>query len=272
MAVFGHLQYRAALAEAIERRRARGDFTLRRMAGEVGLQPSFVTNVMKGRLDFSADQLFAVATYLEFREAERAYLLLLLEYERSTHAPRRADLKKQIEDVRREQQKSEKQIAVNVVELTPQEQAQYYLDPFAQIVLVHLNLPTFARHPERLAPALGLSAHHLMEILRLLERIGYIQRVGGGCRVLARDKHLPARNPLSGPAQTLLRFKSLDQLQRLNAEAHFSHTVTLTGDADTLDQLGDAYLAFLKKAEGIVKPAKSERVLQMNFDLFPWEL
>lgn len=273
MAVYTHLQYRPALEEAIEaKRERRGRFTLRQLADEIGVQASFLTNVMKGRFDFSADQLFAMAGALGLGESERDYLLLLLEHERSAHAPRREALKKRIDDVRRENQKSEKQLAIKVMELSPDEQAQYYLDPFAQVALVHLNLPPYDRQPDKLAGALGISRKHLAEILEILVRIGYVRKEGGVYRVLARNKHLPARNPLSGPALTLLRFKSLDQLQRLTSGEAFSHTVTLTGTAETKERLSDAYLAFLKKAEAIVKPARSEKAFQMNFDLFPWEL
>lgn len=273
MAVFNHLLYRPAVEEAIEAHRAlTGRYTLRQLAEEVGVQASFLTNVLKGRFDFSADQLFAVAGVLGLPEAERDYLLLLLEHERSAHAPRRQALKARIEHIRRETQKTEKQLAIKVMELTPDEQAQYYLDPFAQVALVHLNLAPYNRQPEKLAGALGISRAHLAQILEILTRIGYVKKEGAAYRVVARDKHLPARNPLSGPALTLLRFKSLDHLQRLTTGEAFSHTVTLTGTAETKERLSDAYLAFLKKAEAIVKPARSEKAFQMNFDLFPWEL
>lgn len=273
MPVYNHLQYRPALEEAIEAKREReGRFTLRQLAELAGVQPSFLTNVLKGRFDFSADQLFAIAGALDLVEGEREYVLLLLEHERSAHAPRREALAKRIEEIRRDNQKTEKQLAIKVMELSPDEQAQYYLDPFAQVALVHLNLAPYDRQPEKLAGALGISKKHLGEILEILTRIGYVRKEGGAYRVVAHDKHLPTRNPLSGPALTLLRFKSLDHLQRLTTGEAFSHTVTLTGTVETKERLSDAYLAFLKKAEAIVKPARSEKAFQMNFDLFPWEL
>jgi hypothetical protein len=70
----------------------------------------------------------------------------------------------------------------------------------------------------------------------------------------------------------MMRLKSIDQLQRLSVDQSYSHSVTFTGTDETKEALSEAYLAFLKKAESIVKPAKSERVFQMSFDLFPWDL
>ena len=161
---------------------------------------------------------------------------------------------------------------MKAVELSSDAQAQYYLDPFAQLTLVYLNLPPYNRNPEKLGNTLGISQTHLGEILKILTGIGYVQREGGAYKVMARDRHLPKRNPLSGPHLTLMRLKSIDQLQRLSVDQSYSHSVTFTGTDETKDALSDAYLTFLKKAETIVRPARSEKVFQMSFDLFPWDL
>jgi predicted alpha/beta superfamily hydrolase len=64
---------------------------------------------------------------------------------------------------------------------------------------------------------------------------------------VARDRHLPKRNPLSGPHLTMMRLKSIDQLQRMSGDQSYSHSVTFTGTDDTKEALSDAYLAFLEK-------------------------
>lgn len=273
MSIYKHLKYRPAIQEIVENRRnLPGKFTLRAVAEQAGMQASFLTNVLKGRFDFNADQLFAVSHVLGLSPTERDYLLLLLEHERSVFKPRREELKKQIEDTRKENQKSEKHLAVKAVERSSDGQAQYYLDPFAQLTLVYLNLAPYNKQPEKLGATLGISQSHLGEILKLLVSLGHVAREGQTYKVLARDRHLPKRNPLSGPHLTLMRLKSIDQLQRLSLDQSYSHSVTFTGTEETKEALSDAYLHFLKKAEGIVRPAKSEKVFQMSFDLFPWDL
>lgn len=273
MSLYNHLKYRSALHEIVENRRnLPGKFTLKALAENAGLQASFLTNVLKGRFDFNADQLFAIAQALELSLPDREYLLLLLEFERSVFKPRKDQLKKKIEEIRSENKKSEKHLGLQAVELTSDAQARYYLDPFAQLALVYLNLAPFNRQPEKLGPTLGLSQKHLGEILKVLVEIGYVQREGQTYKVLAHDRHLPKRNPLSGPHLTMMRLKSIDQLQRLSVDQSYSHSVTFTGTDETKEALSEAYLAFLKKAEAVVRPARSEKVFQMNFDLFPWEI
>lgn len=273
MSIFSHLKYRSAIEEIVENRRnLPGHFTLRKLAEGSGLQASFLTNVLKGRFDFNADQLFAVATELGIAPAEREYLLLLLEHERSTLPLRRAELKRQIDELHVKNQQSERHLAVKTVDLSADAQARFYLDPFAQLALVYLNLAPYNKNPEKLGATLGISLTHLGEILKILVSIGYVRQIGDAYEVVAHDRHLPKRNPLSGPHLTLMRLKSIDQLQRLSTSQAYSHSVTFSGTLETKDLLSEAYLNFLKAAEGIVKPARSEKVMQMNFDLFPWEI
>lgn len=273
MSVFNHLNYRKAIEEIIEiRKKMPGKYTLRKLSENSGLQASFLTNVLKGRFDFNADQLFAVAEELGLSKVEREYVLLLLDYERSIHKPRREQLKIQIDELRKENQKSEKHLSVKVVDPASIDQSQYYLDPFAQLTLTYLNLKDYGKQPEKLGSVLGISQSHLGEILKLLVKIGYVQIENKTYKVIARNTHLPKQNPLSGPHLTMMRLKTIDQLQRLSSDQSYSQSVTFTGNEETKSQLIDAYLSFLKKAESIVKPAPSEKVFQMNFDLFPWDL
>jgi uncharacterized protein (TIGR02147 family) len=273
VSVFKHLKYRSAIEEVVEsRRNLPGKFTLRSLAFEAGMQASFLTNVLKGRFDFNADQMFALTQALGLSSAERDYLMLLLEHERSVFKARKEELKKKIEEIRKENQKSEKHLSVKAVELSSDAQAQYYLDPFAQLTLVYLNLAPYSKSPEKLGSTLGISQQHLGEILQILTTTGDVVREGMHYKVVARNRHLPKRNPLSGPHLTMMRLKSIDQLQRLSVDQSYSHSVTFTGTEETKEALSDAYLSFLKKAESIVRPAKSEKVFQMSFDLFPWDL
>ena len=273
VSIFSSLTYRSALTKIVKDRKSLGrGFTLRALAESADLQPSFLTNVLKGRFDFSADQLFAISTALGLAEDERDYLLLLLEHERSVYRPRHEKLRKEIDRIRKDKLLSEKRLAVMAVEQSMDEQAQYYLDPFAILTLVHLSIAPYDREPSLLANALGMSEAHLAQTLDLLARIGHAKRDGRAFRPVHRDAHLPTRNPLFRPNMALMRMRSIDQLQRLPLEASYTHSVTITGTEETKRQLSEAYLKFLKVAREIVRPAKSERAYQMNFDLFPWTL
>ncbi len=272
MSVFRHSNYREALAEELEIRQRTGRWTLRKLAEKSGVQPSFLTNVMKGRADFSSDQLYAVCECLEFPASERKYFLLLLEFERSSHQGRKRELETEIQRLQKQHLKSESHLQAAKVEVTLDMVAEYYLDPFVQLAHVHLNFPAYAKDPEKLRALMGISKSHLSQILDVLVRIGYIRHEGQTYHVITKNKHLPKESPLCGPHQSLMRLKSIDQMQRLAFDEKYSFSATFTGTQETKTRVQEAFLGFLKKAEAAVRPAESKAVFQMNFDLFPWQI
>lgn len=273
MSIYSHLTYRPALQEILENERKMGvKRTLRGLAEDVGLQASFLTNVLKGRFDFNADQLFAIAIALEIPSREIKYLLQLLEHERSVNPQRKRELKKEIESQRQQHFKTEKHISSKTVEMSSDAMAEYYLDPFMPLVHLYLKISPYDKEPLRLAKTIGISDDHLRKIFGVLVRIGCIAPEGTHYKVLFQNHHLPKENPLCDPHQSIIRMKAIDQMQRLDHHQKYSFSATISGSEETREELQAEFLEFLKKAEALVRDSKNEKIYQMNFDLFPWEV
>lgn len=257
----------------LERARLRpGDWTLANLARAIGIQPSYLTNVLNGRADFNPDQLFSLARRLEASEEDIDYLILLLEIERCGLKERREKLQKRLADVRNSKLSTDAHVEAEKVKGSQEQDVEYYLNPFSQLIHVFLNQARFAREPKQLATLLGISDGQLDESLKLLEKHGYIQPTAKGYKVLVGNRHLSKSSPLCRPHQTLLRYKALDQMQRLSEDNKYSFSVTFSSTQEDRDRIQKAFLDFVKSAEGIVKNGKRENVYQINFDLFPWAL
>lgn len=273
MSVYRYLDYRLCIKELFEARQTEPGqkWTLRRLAALAGVQPSFVTNALKGRAEFSADQVYAIADALRATADERRYLVLALEHQRSINRARKQELRAELDELRMKHSRTEKHLALaKPVQANADDLAEYYMDPFAQVAHVFLGVPSSAASPDSIADALGVSKARLAAAFAVLERVGYARREKGKWILLERNKHLPKDSPLCGPHQTIMRMKSIDQLQRLAPDAKYSFSATFSGTEETRAQIQDAFLAFLKKAEAIVGEAESKSAFQMNFDLFPW--
>jgi hypothetical protein len=61
-------------------------------------------------------------------------------------------------------------------------------------------------------------------------------------------------------------------MSRLPEARRYHVSVTFSTSAEVMEQIRAEFLAFLKKAESLVKGGSEEKVFQMNFDLFPWSL
>lgn len=136
MSIFSHLEYRPALAERIESQKSKTPLTMAKLAERCGLQPSYLTHVLKGRAHFNADQMEALAGNLRCTENETAYLILLLEHERSAYPPRREKLKKEIDRLRAKYLKIEEHVRAEKVGVLDAPAIDLHLDPLCQVIRV----------------------------------------------------------------------------------------------------------------------------------------
>ena len=274
MIPFNTLDYRKGLVGLFQRtKRADPQLTYARVAEHARVQPSYFSNVLKGRGDFSGDQLFLVCNALKIEEVEADYLALLLEWERSAVVTRKQALKKRIDEIRRDRLRTHRHLKAKPVTLETLDEAAYYLDPFIKIIHVYLDLPTYAREPERIRNELGLSAERLELAIRSLEKLGMVEQDSSGVyKVLIKNRHLPQSSPVCLPHQALLRLKSAEQLSRLPEEKRQHVSVTFSTSSSVAEKIHEEFLRFLSSAETLVKSSSGQRVFQMNFDLFPWSL
>ena len=272
--VFRHLEYRKAVVELVERRKAIDkSASYQRLAEATGIQATYVSNVLAGRAHFSADQLFLIARFLNLPAEEGRYLLLLLDHERCQVAARKAELRKEIETWHAESRKTKKHLQAAPAEISDLAAAEYYLDPLVVIVHVALRLSRFAKNPTSLASEFGVTTEHLSRTLQILERLGYVKAKGAsGYEVLVSHRHLPNDSPVCLPHQAQMRVKTVEHMYRTPASRRHHVSVTFSSDEETKNEVHRRFLRFLQEAEGLVRKAKDEQVYQLNFDLFPWSL
>lgn len=273
MKIFTHLSYTEALTEVIELRKQLGlPISLSALAQTCQMQPSYVTNVLKGRADFNTDQLARICDQLEIGIEEGDYLALLLELKKTNFDKRRLQLETKIKELRARHLRAEKSITTKSVELLPDQLNKYYLDPFIQ--LIHIFLGSYKKHVtvDLLAQKFSLPKNHVANILQTLEEIHYIKRIGNQIKVLVEGRHLPRESALLKPHHALMRIKSIDQMQRLSSDQSYSFSATISTEPEVKTLIQAEFLKFLKVAEKLVRSRDSEKLYQINFDLFPWEI
>jgi uncharacterized protein (TIGR02147 family) len=272
--VFRYLDYRKFITDEVNKRKRLGDkvnFTY--LSRETGIQNTYLTNVLKGRAQLSSDQLYAVGRALRLKDDEVDYLLLLLDWERSSDKARRSKLLERIERLQSQRLETVNNLSVERMELNEIDQAKYYMDPYIQIVHIMLGLEGRSGHPEEISKALGLSKKKMNEILNILENAGFIQvDKEGNIRREKTKIHLPKSSPLCRPNQVLLRTKSIDHISKLAESAHESVSITFSADDDSYREIHQEFIRFLKRTEKIVQKTERKRAYQINFDLFPWDI
>lgn len=271
MSIYNSWNYREFLAKECQSRKQKlPGFTLQKLAHRAGVQPPYLTNVFKERAHLSQDQADAIAAELGFAEDETAYLQLLLEWERSARAARKAKLRVRLETLRREKLNSKAHLKKQIIGEGDQNEARFFLNPYYKVINACLGIPRFAEDPARLAVALGLTRRQIMTWVDDLVAMGFARRTAKGFEKVKRNFHLPQESPLCAPHQNLLAQASARQMQALPDSEKYNFAVTFSADAETRENIQREFLKFLKAIEGMVKDAPAKDVYGLSFDLFRW--
>ncbi len=269
---FEHLAYRPLLREQAERwKKEHSGWTLQRIAQKAGIQPPYLTNVLKERAHLSSDQLHSLSRVWLWDQDELDYAQLLLDWERSGLDSRKKHLRAKLELVRKQKLESKANLKKDVVEAsTPEELTRFFLNPFYFLLNAFLGVPRFSQDPARIASCLNVHPARVSSWLKDLVKMKFLEQGKDGFKVVRRNFHLPRESPLCEPHQQLLLQLSHQHLQSLPEDRKYSFTVTFSADPAAREKVQREFLAFLKKIEPVVKDAPSEELYGMRFDLFQW--
>lgn len=267
------MSYRTIVSGLVsDRKKREPSFSFAKLAEATGLQKPYLSRVLKGERDFSADQLHAIAQVFNLSEREQDYLQLLLEYDRTALQWRKKQLHRKICQIQADERHIRK--TLNAQTLNPTEDAAtlYYLDPLNAVVHHMLSIPRFRLHPDRIAITLGLTPLQFSRIKQNLLLSGMIRESRKGLEILREHFHLNRESALTLPYLVAQRQLSSQQIQRIDKDEKMTFSVTLTTDEKTRKLIHERFLNFLKEIEPAVKESPAEDVYQINFDLFPWSV
>lgn len=272
MGIFQYESYREAIQSLLQKKKAQhSSLTLSSLAQGCLIQPSYLTNVLKGRADLNSDQLYRLGEQLSLNQEETEFLLLLLEIQKTQHEKRRRELRERIQKTRSKQLRAEKNISAKSVTLSVEQTEKYYLDPYVQLVHIYLTIPTGKKTLHDLAGKFSVSSLRMQQVLNVLEEVNCIRKRGSRYEIISEGKHLARESVLLKPHQQLLRLKGLEQLQALPPEQIYSFSATISTSPEVRTKIQGEFLKFLKIIEKMVRESEAEKLYQVNFDLFPWE-
>lgn len=278
MNIYESNNYRKILSELVSAKKFLDKaISFQNMAAHMRIQKPYLSKVINGSADLNSDQLYMACVYLELNEEDTNYLLLLLEYERSTFKRRRDLLHQQIEKIQFAKRDSKNVLKKNTQQLSGAEfdqtsHIEYYLDPIFVVVHVLLTLPKYLKNPNRIAEELHLSNDEFQEILKKLVSMNIIEIKDSKIVVLMKSIHLPRESKVVVPHQNLMRQLSQQRLTRLNIDQKKSIFVTFAADEKARKEIEVEFNHFIAKVQNIVLNSEKSGCYQLNFDLFPWTI
>lgn len=254
----------------IFRKKLRASYTFESMAQACGVQKTYLSKVLKHDGNLNLDQLFAACEYLKLKPLESEFLLSLYHYQTAQNAKRRDQYKQKIDEIRVKSQATDSKLQLKNEKNVQDSIMEYYADPYFSLVHMFLTLETYSKNPEALQVALYLDAKRITYYLDRLESMGIIKQEGAFWKVVQDTLHLPEGSPFVKAHRTLLRLKSMDQLERSSAKDYYSFSVVFSSEESVRREIQERFFQFLEGVKKLVEKGNEKEVYQLNFDLLKW--
>lgn len=237
-----------------------------RAAEFLGCQVSFLTRVMKDKLQLTRDHAFNLADYLNLNTEEKTYFLTLVDFERAVDPKYKINLKQTLTELK---QKNE-----SIAERTDRKnltlevfKANYFSNWIYTAIHFLVSLPNFQKI-EPIAARLNLKKSIVKKHMQDLEDQGLVESVKSDhWKFKSGNFHITKNSPLVVLHHQNWRTRAvIDAQDYSNDSIHFTAVYTLS-EHDAL-KLKEMMLEFISSANRIVGPSENEECVAICCDLF----
>lgn len=238
------------------------------IAKALRIHSTFVSHVLSGKADFSAEQIEDINEFFGHTVLEADYLHLLVSHARAGSQKLKLRFEKQIKALLVSQKAIGKQLQADQVS---EEQARKY---YSKILysLVHMGAPLSKYSPDlqQLAIATQSTPTEVREAIEFLLASGLLNKQQKGhlteFRLGQQHVHISRDSAWFKDNHSNYRMFAIQQFTRsLDTDLHFSSAFSAT--QEDFEKIKDLQKKVLKKQVEVIKAAKEEELFIFNFDL-----
>lgn len=263
--VFDHDDYKTFLQEACGGTQRRTGLKSE-LARAMNCQPTYISQIFRGKAHLSLEQAEAVSRFFEFTREERRYFMLLVQCERAGTA----SLKRLFEEDLRELREKRLTLTERLGRhdsLAEVDQSLYYSSWHYAAVHIALTIPGL-RSPAALAQFFNAPEAKIREVIDFLLRTGLAElNEQGELTTGTKSIRLGNDSPNILRHHTNWRLYAIESLEReASSDLHYSAVVSLSY-RDAL-QVKDRLLEHLKEILTTIKASAEEELCVLNIDFF----
>lgn len=211
--IFLYDSYKQYLHDALQARSQNQKGSLSRMAEHLGVQPSYLSQVLRGNKDVSSEQALKIGEHLGLSEIETDYFLCLLLRERAGSPALKRYYKSKINDLQRRSRKFTIETE-QTVELSEADKSIFYTTHHYAQIRILSSIPQYQTVDE-ISSAVRLPRHKVTQIIQFL--------VSRGLCVQAGDERIsmgPKRTHLDGNSPFIASHHRNWRLQAIHWHSH----------------------------------------------------
>ncbi len=194
---------------------------LSQMAKAIECQNSHLTRVLKEEVHFTMDQAFRLSNFLQMTENESTFFLKIVEYERSGDRKFRERLKREMDQLKKDQENLSKRFDDKIIQ-SKEFESLYYSSWIWSAIHVITDIPVY-QTSEAIAKRLCLEEKEVRSVLEKLETFGLVKRKAHQWIFSSGVIHLPKTSSMNSVqhgnwrSQAVLRSQSSE-----NDDIHYS--------------------------------------------------
>jgi uncharacterized protein (TIGR02147 family) len=262
--IWNYKDYKKYLKAVTESARPQRGVILRLATG-AGCQPSYLSQVLAREVQLTPDHAFSLAEHLGLAPDERKYFCLMVDLARAASPKLRADLDRQLNEIRDANTDVGKRIE-REKRLPEIHQALYYSTWLLGAAHILTAIPEY-QTLSAAARRLQVSEPVMVEVFQRLVEMGLVTKDGSRWKYSRGEFHLPKDSPLIALHHQNWRARAvLDAQSSAGHGLHFSGAYAV--GRDDLERLKQVFLDALKVANKIAGPAASEELVCIACDVF----
>ena len=267
LSIFEFVNYRKYLEAWIESLGARSYGTKGRIAGELGVSSSLISQVLKAEKTFTPDQTSDLTEFLGLNEIESDYLHLLVELDRAGGARYREKLQRKISLVQEQSRRIGQRVPRNK-ELTDEQRAIYY-SSWLYTGIRNLTAVPGLNQAAEIAEHLHLEPSIVNRVLRFLLENGFCREENGQITYGPASTHVDKDSPFVNKHHQNWRFQAIQKMEnKLDSDVFFSSPMSLSREA--AEEIRRLLPNFIQSVMKITGPSSSEMAACLNIDWFEY--
>ena len=262
--IFAYRDYKIWLKSILELHEERGFRA--KLAEAAGCQRAFLSQVINGNANLTADHAAGIAEYMALDERETEFLQLLILYSRAATKKLRSYLDKRLNKLAKEY----KHLGERLKRPAPQDNMalEYYSDWIYSAIHMLLTIPQF-RSEWAIAERLHLQASVVQHHLRRLEDWGLARKGQDNLWEASEDSlHIPSEHPMTAVHHRNWRLKACEHNPKFDALDNFRFTAVCSLSVEDLQELQRRMTEFVLQTQKLVSASHEEEVACICLDIF----
>lgn len=265
MKVFDFEDYRKYISARLAAMPFQGRGELSKIAKELGVNSSFLSQVLNGAKNFSLEQIYVLGEYLQMNETEIHYLGELVNLERASKKNYKLFLKRRLDRIKNEVRAREGIPPVDQP-LDERNQAVFYSSWKFSAVQLLTGIEGF-QELERIAERLEIGVSEAKSILEFLVGCGLCVTNGEQYQIGARRTHVTESSPLRPRHLLNWRIKAFTDINQ-NAKDCLFFSAPMRIDEATYFKIVKAVRELIQNTNTLIDQADDQTVACLNIDLF----